>query len=59
MHTSKWSMHNSMHNKKAEHDQLREFVMNMALQSGDTCAPTPFWLYNNQPPSPPSAPPLC
>jgi hypothetical protein len=44
--------------QKAEHDQLREFVMNMASQSGDTCAPTSFWSYNNQP-SPPPAPPLC
>jgi len=25
-----------------QHDQLCEFVMNMASQSGDTCAPTPF-----------------
>jgi hypothetical protein len=31
----------------------------MASQSGDTCAPPPFWPYNNQPPSPPPAPPLC
>jgi hypothetical protein len=45
--------------QKTEHDQLREFVMNMASQSGDTCAPPPFWPYNNQPPPPPSAPPLC
>ncbi|KAL9347369.1 hypothetical protein Peur_058735 [Populus x canadensis] len=44
---------------KAEHAQLREFVMNMASQSGDTCAPTHFWSYNNQPPPPPPAPPLC
>jgi len=44
---------------KAEHDQLREFVMNMASQSGDTCAPPAFWPHNNQPPSPPPAPPLC
>jgi hypothetical protein len=28
--------------QKAEHDQLCEFVMNMASQSGDTCAPPPF-----------------
>ena len=33
--------------QKAEHEQLREFVMNMASQSGDTCAPPPFWPYNN------------
>ena len=45
--------------QKPEHDQLREFVMNMSSQSGDTCAPTPFWPYNNQPPPPPPAPPLC
>ena len=45
--------------QKTEHDQLREFVMNMASQSGDTCAPTPFWPYNNQPPPLPPAPPLC
>jgi phage shock protein A len=45
--------------QKAEHDQLREFVMNMASQSGDTCAPTSFWPYNNHPPPPPPAPPLC
>jgi multidrug resistance efflux pump len=44
--------------QKAEHNQLREFVMNMASQSGDTCAPTPFWPYNNQSPRPPPAPPL-
>jgi len=45
--------------QKAEHEQLREFVMNMASQSGDTCAPPPFWPYNNQPPPPPPASPLC
>jgi hypothetical protein len=45
--------------QKAEHDQLREFVMNMASQGGDTCVPPLFWPYNNQPPSPPPAPPLC
>jgi septal ring factor EnvC (AmiA/AmiB activator) len=46
--------------QKGEHDQLREFVMNMASQSGDTCAPPRFWSYNNQPPPhPPPAPPLC
>jgi hypothetical protein len=33
--------------------------MNMASQSGDTCAPPLFWPYNNQPPPPPPAPPLC
>ena len=42
----------------ANYEQLRQMVMNMASQSGDTCAP-PFWPYNNQPPLPPSAPPLC
>jgi hypothetical protein len=36
--------------QKAEHDQLREFFMNMASQSGDTCAPSP---------PPPPAPSLC
>jgi cell division protein FtsB len=45
--------------QKADHDKLREFVMNMASQSGDTCAPSSFWPYNNQPPPPPPAPPLC
>jgi len=45
--------------QKAEHDQLREFVMNMASQSGDTCTPPSFWSYNNQSPPPPPAPPLC
>jgi hypothetical protein len=45
--------------QKAEHDQLREFVMNMASQSADTSAPTLFWPYNNQPHPPPLAPPLC
>jgi len=45
--------------QKAEHDQLRKFVMNMASQSGDTCAPTPFWPYNNQPRPPPPASRLC
>ena len=45
---------------KANHEQLREMVMNMASQSGDTCAPHPFWPYNHQPPPPPPplAPPL-
>jgi len=46
---------------KANHDQLREIVMKMASQSGDTCAPHPFWPYNHQPPPPPPplpAPPL-
>ena len=43
--------------QKADHEQLREMVMNMASQCGDTCAPHPFWPYNNQPPPPP-APPL-
>jgi len=45
----------------ANYEQLRQMVMNMALQSGDTCAPPPFWPYNNQPPPPPPppAPPLC
>ena len=61
MHNKKRRMHNGMHNSmhNKQHDQLREFVMNMASQSGDTCAPTPFWPYNNQPPPPPPAPPLC
>jgi len=45
--------------QKAEYDQLREFVMNMASQSDDRCAPPPFWSYNNQPPPSPPAPPLC
>jgi hypothetical protein len=45
--------------QKAEHDQVRKFVMNMTSQSGDTCAPPPFWPYNNQPPPPSPAPPLC
>jgi len=45
--------------QKTDHEQLREMVMNMASQSGDTCAPPSFWLYNNQPPPPPPAPPLC
>ena len=35
--------------QKTDHEQLHEMVMNMASQSGDTCAP-PFWPYNNQPP---------
>jgi hypothetical protein len=44
-------------------EQLCEMVMNMASQSGDTCAPHPFWPYNYQPPHslpppPPPAPPL-
>ena len=33
--------------QKADHDQLREFVMNMASQSGDTCASSSFLPYNN------------
>ena len=45
--------------QKTEHDQLREFVMNMASQGGNTCAPPPFWPYNNQPPPSPPTPPLC
>jgi hypothetical protein len=47
--------------KKADHEQLREMVMKMASQNGDTCAPHPFWSYNHQPPPPPPpplAPPL-
>jgi len=44
---------------KANHEQLRQMVMNMALHSGDTCVPPPFWPYNNQSPPPPPAPPLC
>jgi len=44
---------------KSEHEQLRQMVLNMASQSGDTCAPPYFWLYNNQPSPPPLAPPLC
>jgi hypothetical protein len=43
------------------YEQLRQMVMNMIGQSGDTYAP-PFWPYNNQPPPPPPpppAPPLC
>jgi hypothetical protein len=31
----------------------------MASQSGNTCAPPPFWPYNNQPPPSPPTPPLC
>jgi len=46
--------------QKADHDQLREFVMNMASQNGNTCVPSSFLPYNNQPPRPPPpAPPLC
>ena len=45
---------------KANHEELRQIVMNMASQSGDPCAPPPFLPYNNQPPPPPPpAPPLC
>jgi len=45
---------------KANHEQLRQMVLNMASQSGDTCAPLSFLPYNNQPPPPPPpAPPLC
>jgi len=39
--------------QKVDHEQLREMIMNMASQSGDTCAPHPFWSYNHQPPPPP------
>jgi hypothetical protein len=31
----------------------------MASRGGDTCAPSLFWSYNNQPPPPPPTPPLC
>jgi hypothetical protein len=41
--------------QKAEYEQLREMVMNMATHSG-TCAPNPFWPYNHQPPPPPAPP---
>ena len=44
----------------ANYEQLRQMVMNITSQKDDTCVP-PFWLYgpgNNQPPSPPPAPPL-
>jgi len=34
--------------QKADHEQLREMVMSMASQSGDTCSPHPFWLYNKR-----------
>jgi hypothetical protein len=46
--------------QRAEYQELREMVMNMATQSG-TCAPNPFWPHNRQPPPgppPPPAPPL-
>jgi len=43
---------------KANHEQLRQMVLNMASQSGDTCSPPPFWSYNNQPPPPPPSTPL-
>ena len=39
----------------ANYEQLRQMVMNMTSQSGDTCVPR-FWPYgpeNNQPPFPP------
>jgi len=39
--------------QKVDHEQLREMIMNMASQSGDTCAPHHFWPYNHQPPPPP------
>ena len=44
--------------QRAAYEQLREMVMNMAR--GGTCAPNPFWSYDQQPPplSPPPAPPL-
>jgi chromosome segregation ATPase len=42
--------------QKTDHEQLHEMVMNMASQSGDTCAPHSFWPYNHQPPPPPPAP---
>ena len=42
----------------ANYEQLRQMVMNMASQSGDTFALPPFWPYNNQPPPPPPQP-LC
>jgi hypothetical protein len=44
---------------KAEHAQLYAQQKAEHAQSGDTCAPPPFWSYNNQPPPPPPAPPLC
>jgi hypothetical protein len=44
------------------YEQLRQMVMNMTSQSGDTCVVS-FWPYgpgNNQPPPPPPpTPPLC
>ena len=43
---------------KANHEYLRQIVMNMASQSGDPCVPPPFFPFNNQPP-PPLAPPSC
>jgi hypothetical protein len=45
--------------QKADQEQLREMVMNIASQSSDTCVPPPFWSYNNQPLPPPPTPPLC
>jgi hypothetical protein len=44
------------------YEQLRQMVMDMQSQSGDTCAPSswPYGPRNNQPPPPPPlAPPLC
>jgi len=43
----------------ANYEQLRQMVMNLTSQNGDTCAPS-FWLYgsrNNQSPPPPPPPP--
>ena len=44
--------------QRVAYEQLGEMVMNMA--QGGTCAPNPFWPYDNQPlpPPPPPAPPL-
>ena len=41
--------------QRAAYEQLRKMVMNMA--QGGTCAPNPFWPYDQQPP-PPLSPPL-
>ena len=32
---------------KMDHERLHQMVMNMSSQSGDPCAPPPFWLFNN------------
>ena len=42
--------------QRVAYKKLRQIVMNMT--QGGTCAPNPFWPYDQEPPPPPPPPPL-